>query len=148
MRKIILPPLVFLTALIAMILLHLYQPGKVWQSGPLGYIGILLIALGVYIPAWAVRVFKQAETNLMPYRDPDAMVTEGPFGFSRNPMYLGLLCVLIGVAVILGTVNSLIVLPAFFAVINWYHIPFEEARMAAHFGENYTAYKAKVRRWI
>ncbi len=148
MRKILLPPLILFACLGAMIALKIYAPMGVWLTGPLTYIGVALMVVGGYIPAWGVQTFKKAETNLMPYNDPDSMVTGGPFRFSRNPMYLGMLILLIGVAIILGTKSSLIVPPIFFAIINWYHIPFEESRMAAHFGDGFEEYKSRVRRWV
>lgn len=117
-------------------------------SGPAKFVGYALIAFGAFLPAWGARLFHQHETNILPYKDPDRMVKTGPFGFSRNPMYLGMLMVLLGVSVLYGTALSFIFPLAYFCVANGYYIPYEESRMAEAFGDEFLAYKSKVRRWL
>ncbi|VAV95272.1 Putative protein-S-isoprenylcysteine methyltransferase [hydrothermal vent metagenome] len=149
MRKIILPPIVLALCLIAMVAINYFNvAGQVLFTGPLKLAGYFLIALGIFLPFWGARLFRQHETNIMPYNDPDNIVTKGPFSFSRNPMYLGMLLVLFGVAIIYATSLSFIFPVIYFVIANWYFIPFEEGRMLAAFGDEFTAYKARVRRWV
>jgi len=153
MRKIILPPVVLLFCVVCIIVSDIFLPGshslkQVWISGTLNKFGFIIIALGVFLPVWGAIIFKQVETNLIPYKSPDKMVTKGPFAFTRNPMYLGMLLVLIGMALIYGTYGALLFPALYFAVANWWFIPFEEGKMAAVFGDAFTDYKNKVRRWI
>ncbi|MCH8347031.1 MAG: isoprenylcysteine carboxylmethyltransferase family protein [Proteobacteria bacterium] len=93
-------------------------------------------------------MFRRHETNIIPYKDPENIVTSGPFRFSRHPMYLGMLLVLVGTTMLYGTVLSLVFPLAFFIIANWWYIPFEESKMADVFGDAFTVYKARVRRWL
>ncbi len=148
MRKIILPPVVTLLCALAIVATRYMDGATYFQTGAWDIAGYSLIILGIILPVWGARVFKQHRTNLLPYKDPDTMVTSGPFAFTRNPMYLGMFLVLAGAAVLVGTEMGLVFPLVFFAVANWYFIPFEEGRMAEMFGEAFDDYKAKVRRWI
>lgn len=148
MRKIILPPIMLITCLIGMIAFHYYGQTSAVISGPLKNLGYLLIAVGIALPVWGAQIFKRLETNILPYKSPDKLVTEGPFRFSRNPMYLGMLLVLFGTGIRLGALESLYFIALFFAVANWWYIPFEEGKMDKMFGEQFTAYKKQVRRWL
>ncbi len=149
MRKILLPPVMLALCLIGIVAVNFFGIAIiVLLSGPVKFVGYVLIALGAFLPAWGARLFAQHETNILPYKDPDRIVTAGPFGFSRNPMYLGMLLVLLGVSVLYGTALSFFFPLAYFSVANGYYIPYEEGRMAEAFGDEFNAYKAKVRRWL
>ena len=148
MRKIILPPLMLITCLIGMIALYQFFETTPLITSMAKNIGYLFIALGIGLPVWGAQIFKRVETNILPYKSPDKLVTEGPFKFSRNPMYLGMLLVLIGAAVRLGVLESLYFVGLFFAVANWWYIPFEEGKMSKMFGDQFTDYKKQVRRWL
>ncbi len=149
MRKIILPPIVLGLCLMAMGLVNYYDLAKtIFVSNPLNYFGFLFISSGLFLPVWGAHLFKKHQTNILPYKNPDNIVKSGPFSFSRNPLYLGMLLGLIGFAIYFGTVESFIFPVILFCVINWYHIPFEEEKMTEAFGDEFINYKAKVRRWI
>ena len=75
-------------------------------------------------------------------------MTGGPYRFTRNPMYLGLVVLAVGIAVWVGTWPLVIAPLAVFATANWVHIPFEEAKMRRQFGADYDGYVARVRRWM
>ena len=76
------------------------------------------------------------------------MVTEGPFRFSRNPMYLGMLLIILGAAVKAGFAEGFAFAFVFFLVANFWYIPFEEKNMEDMFGDTFEDYKKTVRRWI
>jgi protein-S-isoprenylcysteine O-methyltransferase Ste14 len=114
-----------------------------------GLIGLALIVLGFGLSAWAVILFRISRTELNPLSDKNnALVTSGPFGFTRNPMYLGLVIVTLGVAVWIGAWPMLLAPVAVFATASLVHIPFEEFKMRRQFPEAFEAYVARVRRWI
>lgn len=148
MRKILLPPVVTLVCALAIVGTGQMEGASHWHQGAWDIVGASLVLLGILLPVWGARAFKRHETNILPYKDPDNMVTDGPFKFTRNPMYLGMMLVLAGAATIVGTKLGLIFPLVFFGVANWWYIPFEESRMAEAFGDKFTEYKSQVRRWI
>lgn len=148
MRKILVPPLMLVLCITGMILHYYYGSPTITIEGEFKNIGYLFMVAGAAIPAWSAAIFRRVKTNIIPYKSPDKMVTEGPFRFSRNPMYLGMMFVLIGVSVRLGSLESLIFVALFFAVANWWYIPFEETKMRAVFGEDFDRYQSAVRRWL
>lgn len=148
MRKILLPPILLVLCIIGMIWVQRSGYATFWHTGTLDPLGYLLVAIGIALPIWGSHVFKKHETNILPYKDPDHMVTDGPFTFTRNPMYLGMLLALFGVDVLTGTFEGLAFVALYFAVANWWYIPYEEERMQAVFGDKFEDYRNKVRRWV
>jgi protein-S-isoprenylcysteine O-methyltransferase Ste14 len=76
------------------------------------------------------------------------LVTRGPYQFTRNPMYLGLVTLSLRIAVWIGAWPMFMAPLAAFATVNWGHVPFEEAKMRRQFGAAYDDYVARVRRWV
>lgn len=109
-----------------------------------------LAGLGLVIIVISVREFMRVKTTVNPIKidEASALVTSGPFGFTRNPMYLGMLLILTGIAVWLGQLSGLIALPLFIAYITRFQIMPEEAVMRQIFGDAFVAYSRKTRRWI
>lgn len=125
--------------------------GRIFPIGPspmLRGAGIFLVLAGLALMAWAARTMLRARTTVMPGRQPDALVTHGPFRFSRNPIYLGDVIVLAGLMLALDAVPGLVVVPGFAWFLTQRFICQEEAMAAAAFGTEYAGYKARVRRWI
>lgn len=94
--------------------------------------------------------FRRHRTTVNPFA-PDkasALVTDGPFGFTRNPMYVGMALALTGHAIGRGGWRTLLPVAAFVAVIDRTQIPAEEAAMARLFEDDYAAYRARVPRWV
>ncbi len=111
-------------------------------------LGLAPLAAGLLLAMRSAALFDRRNTNIHTFRDPDHLVIDGAFRWSRNPMYLGFAIVLAGVAVIVGAVSGWIAPLAFvFAAARWY-IPYEEQRMTEHFGPDYVAYKQGTRRWF
>ena len=148
MRKIILPPYLLATCLIGMIALDRLASPHIFLHGDITYTGYLMALIGIALPIWGAQIFKKRKTNILHYRNPDQIVTEGPFKLSRNPMYLGMLVILLGATVKLGILEGFLFVGLFFTVANWWYIPFEEERMKEAFGESFEDYRARVRRWL
>ncbi|MBC7953050.1 MAG: isoprenylcysteine carboxylmethyltransferase family protein [Rhodospirillaceae bacterium] len=110
--------------------------------------GALPVAVGLGLAAWSALTFRRHRTSVHPFRRADSLVTVGPFAFSRNPIYLGMALVLLGVAVALGTASPVLIIPIFMAVIDRCIIRDEERMLAETFGDTFTAYAARVRRWL
>ena len=113
-------------------------------------VGWLLLLSGGVLALSGVLAFRRATTTVDP-RSPQktsALVTSGVYGLSRNPMYLGFLLMLVGWWFLLGGGLSIVVPPVFAMFIDRYQIRPEERWMEERFGDDYMAYREKVRRWI
>lgn len=111
---------------------------------------ILLVAMGVTFGVAGVVIFHQAATTVDPMNPKGAssLVTKGIYRITRNPMYLGMLLVLIGWAIWLAHPFSLLLLPTFVAYMNRFQIKPEERVLRAKFGESFNVYTRSTRRWI
>jgi protein-S-isoprenylcysteine O-methyltransferase Ste14 len=141
------PPHYFLFALIAMGLLRLL-PGQALLPGVWPWIGLLPTAAGVVIAVWASQQFARAGTSIVPLTRSSALVTDGAFAYSRNPMYLGMTLVLVGTALLLNRSWPWSVAPVFVAMLHLRFIRHEEKLMEATFGDDYRAYRVRVRRFV
>jgi protein-S-isoprenylcysteine O-methyltransferase Ste14 len=111
--------------------------------------GIVLITVGVAVSAWGRLTFKKQRAEIFPWSDAhSALVASGPFRFTRNPMYLGIVVIGIGAALVAGTWLMWLVPVLLFVLDNFVIIPFEERSMERAYGEEYLAYTGRVRRWL
>ena len=116
---------------------------------PLAPLGALFVGLGFMPPLWAITLFRRAGTEVNPTSPANAkLVTAGPYAFTRNPMYVGMVVITLGIAVWVGAWPMFAAPLALFATANWVHIPFEEAKMRRQFGTDFDAYVGRVRRWV
>ena len=92
--------------------------------------------------------FRKVKTQIHTFKKPKKLVTDGLFQYSRNPIYLGFTMALLGIAFLLGSLTALIPVLFFFLVANFWYIPFEEKNMQMVFGQSYSFYSRKVRRWL
>jgi len=144
----VLPPVYLLATIAVMVLCHLYLPIREIPGQYTGVIGILLVIGGVMIILEAGRLFDHAQTGVIPFSEATTLVTKGGFRFSRNPMYLGMVFILLGLGMKAGSFGCLLPVPFFIFFIHKHFVLPEEQFMEESFGEDYLAYKAKVRRWI
>ncbi len=114
----------------------------------LGLVGRLLVVAGLLMILWPVSQFIAARTGLVPFTEAKTLVTGGLYRLSRNPMYLGMAFVLLGGGLIAGSLGALLPLPLFLFIIQKRFIEGEERFLEAAFGDDYLAYRQRVRRWI
>ena len=113
------------------------------------FLGVTLIIAGVSLGCWAFVLFRLEGTELNPISERnEKLVILGPYRFTRNPMYLGLILISLGIAFWVGTLPMFAVPVLVFATANWVHIPFEEAKMRRQFGTSFDDYARVVRRWL
>lgn len=115
--------------------------------GSLHLLGNLLIAVGLMLMLAAVVTMTQARTTVIPHRDPSALVTDGIFALTRNPIYLGDALVLTGLCLRWDAPLGLGLVPVFIWWITHHFITAEEARLRAAFGPAFDNYAQRVRRW-
>lgn len=143
-----LPPVVLFGALLLQLCAHFVIPVTDFVVWPWNLIGGALIFAGFGIAVYADWQFKRVNTPVHPFHTPVVLVTTGVFAFTRNPMYLGMVAVLVGVAIVLGTVTPWAIPPLFAWYLAARFIRVEEAALSEQFGEAYRAYARRVRRWI
>lgn len=112
------------------------------------WLGWALVLGGVGLMIWAVATMLRARTTPVPRRDPSAIVTHGPFAFSRNPIYLGDAMILLGLVLVWQSWIALAIVPLFIMLIERRFIKDEETRLTAQFKKEFSAYCGKTRRWI
>ena len=122
-------------------------PPAAWTS-PLTGLGILLVLAGLALEIGAARALAAAGTTTRPNGAPQALVTAGPYRWSRNPFYCGLLLVLAGACLALSLEWALLGLPLLWLALDRRVVPHEEARLAQGFGDDWTRYAATTRRWL
>jgi protein-S-isoprenylcysteine O-methyltransferase Ste14 len=141
------PPLLAGVLVLVTLALHFMLPEERivgWEQ----VIGLLLVAVGAGVSSFAAAIFQARETTRKPWGEPTKFVEQPPFTWTRNPMYLGLATTLLGLAIFFGSIAMLVAPAVFFAVIDRIVIPREEETMERIFGQDYVAYKDRVRRWI
>jgi len=138
----------FIILLVLSILLNFVFHVLAFLSPPATYSGFLIIGFGLVLILKSRSLFLKNATTLQPSEEPTSLVTSGPFRLSRNPIYLGMASILLGVAVLSGTLVTLASPIIFIALIEFFIIPGEERMMEKKFGEPYREYKKSVRRWI
>jgi protein-S-isoprenylcysteine O-methyltransferase Ste14 len=145
------PPVIFVASIAIAIIADLVYPLP-WFTSPLSDIlfaaGLLVLVAVVAIDVTAIRAMAQAKTTIMPTRPSEHLVTNGPFSFTRNPIYLANALVMIGAGFITGIAWLFIFAIAGSFLTQKLAVEPEERHLQARFGKRYLDYKKKVRRWI
>jgi protein-S-isoprenylcysteine O-methyltransferase Ste14 len=130
------------------ILLHYLIPVMILVPRPYSYLGAVLMLLGLALMTWAAMLFRKVGTSFQLQGESSVLVTSGPFRFSRNPMYLGMLIWLMGLAILLGSLVVFVFPFLFFLLANLLMIPLEEKSMEQMLGQQFIEYRQRVRRWL
>ena len=139
--------------LVSMHVLAAFFLNKLWPLSftfpkVLEWVGYVLVLIGLGLTISAASGFMRARTTLDPHGSVSNIVTSGPYRFSRNPIYLGFVCLMIGFPFIFRTYWGLILSPLLIVLMNWLVIRHEEAYLEKKFGEAYVGYRSRVRRWL
>lgn len=146
-RKIV-PPIYLALSILLMYLLDRYIPLVIFGGPFVWGFASAFISAGMVLIIYSAGLFKKAGTALVPFKESTALVVSGPFKVSRNPMYLGMVSILTGVAGMLGGLTAFLVVFAFIWIIESRFIEGEERFMETLFGAEYLDYKKRVRRWL
>jgi protein-S-isoprenylcysteine O-methyltransferase Ste14 len=142
------PPLIFLAGLAVGGGIEIAVPTANLPLGVAVAAGVAGAAIWVALDARATMLFRRAETSFLPWTPTEALVTSGPFRYTRNPMYLGMGVLYVGLALAFGLLWALVVLPVVLLAVVRLVIVREERYLERAFGEDYRAYRRRVRRWI
>jgi len=144
------PPAYALSIGVLMWVINQYFPIAHWIVSPWNKIGIVVIVAAFSMDLSSLFLFIKKHTTPNPFKPENAshLVTSGLYKYTRNPMYVGLLTVLTGYAIWLGSITPFLLLPVFFWLITEMQIKPEEAILEEKFGDQYLDYKNSVRRWL
>lgn len=147
-KRFIYPPVWLLLGLIAVFTLDELYP-LIRFTGLAGQlVGGAIIVVGLLLLVLANGLFVRAGTDAIPFRNVSTLVTKGVYRYTRNPMYLGMVAVLLGCAVTVGALSALVVPPAFALIVQARFILPEEDMLRGLFPGEYPAYCERVRRWL
>ena len=142
------PRIVMGTFLAGLALQWLLPPFCLVTGAAHRWLGGAIAVGGVSLMAWAMRTFRAAGTHVETWRPTQTIVTRGPYGWSRNPIYTGMLAIYVGLAMALDALYVLALAVPLFFVLRFGVIAREEKYLERKFGAEYLAYKARVRRWL
>jgi len=148
MRKRPLPPTYFFIGIALILGFHFLLPLAEVLSWPWRVTGLLPIGVGAALNLAADSAFRAHKTTVKPFERSQYLLTDGIFRFTRNPMYLGMVLILIGVALLLGTLTPFLVCAAFALLLHFRFVLAEERMLAETFGPQWKVYRDRTRRWI
>jgi protein-S-isoprenylcysteine O-methyltransferase Ste14 len=144
------PPVIYALIFLLSLLLQKLLPvsASFFETKPANILGWILIAFGLMLALPAILKFIQSRNTLITVKPANSLQTNGIYSITRNPMYLSLLFLYTGIAFFAGNWWTIILIPVVIIVITTYVIKREEKYLSDAFGQDYTAYRIKVRRWI
>ena len=146
----VLVPAPFLVAgfIIASILLHLALPLPAPAPDVVRPLGFVFVLGGLLLAGLAALRMRRAHTPVSPHRPSTALVTDGPYGFTRNPIYLGFFLIFLGFTLIAGTLWGMVLAPVLPLTVDRLIICAEETYLHDRFQGDYTQYRSRVRKWL
>ena len=142
------PPLIFLAGLALGFALEALLPGGSLPDAVRWIGGGLALLAGLALQTFFISAFSRVGTAVEPWKPTTAIVTTGPYRFTRNPAYLGMALISVGIALLADAPWALVPLPLVLALIDRGVIVREERYLEREFGEEYAGYKRGVRRWV
>ena len=147
-EKKILPPGYLLISLTLMIITYWLLPGVVIAPGPVRMYGVVFVVLGILLNIAAKKAMKRAQTPVSPFAKTTLLITWGVYSWTRNPMYLGLVLLLVGVSVLMGNLLPMIITLLFALIMHNRFVTLEEKKLAEEFSDRWENYKNRTRRWL
>ena len=144
------PPLFYVLVFIAAVFIQqkISIADALFQSLTIKIVGIVLLIIALFFLVRSLRQFFQSKNTLILIRPASSLQTNGIYSISRNPMYVGLAIVYLGISCFIGNWWNIILFPFLLLVVQEYIIKPEEKYLERRFGQDYLDYKSKVRRWL
>ena len=146
-KRLSIPIIYFIACIVLSAIFYFLIPSMNIISELFRLIGMMVLLVGLSIMSVALGSLIRHRTAY-DFAPSTALVTDGPYRFSRNPMYVGFVLFLFGLALLSGNVIALVLPLLFFIIVNAMFIPFEEEKLGKTFGNAYIVYKQSVRRWL
>lgn len=142
------PPLIFIGGLAAGVVINIFLQLWIWGS-PWNFVagGILLI-IAVWLSIEAARALRRHNTPTEPWKPTSQLVQDGPYRFTRNPIYLSFVITYVGLAFVFNSLPALVLFVPLIVGFDRTQVQREERYLEGEFGEEYLRYKERVRRWI
>src|SRR5215831_4500078 len=147
-QVIVLPPLLYGAAFVMGLLLHLVFPLHILPMTLARGIGVVCVLVSFPLAIATFRALSRAHTPVDPLKPTTALVTEGPFRYSRNPIYVALTLLYVGMALLINALWILLLVVPAVLVLRYGVIAREEAYLTRKFGDAYRQYRTQVRRWL
>lgn len=141
------PPFVYKMFIGLMLLVWIFPSGRIIQY-PLNLTGLPLLVIGICIAIKAKKLFQKTGTPISPEASPVILHKEGIYKYSRNPMYLGIVIGLAGIAILTTQIINLIFPLVYLIIMYKLFIRKEEVNLSDKFGDDFLVYKKTTRRWI
>lgn len=144
----ILPPVVLLFSIFLSVALDRWLPIVDLWGNSARNIGYSTIVVSLAVNVYCALQFRRRKTTIIPFQESTELLTGGLYQYSRNPIYLCMVVLLVGLAMALGSLSPWVVPPLFLGVIGHRFIRHEEAMLTTTFGQAYHVYCQRVRRWL
>ena len=142
------PPRIAMVLLFLAAIVHFALPTPLHYELSNVVAALILGGFGFAIMMWAWWLFQRHQTAICPTAHTRILITTGVYRFSRNPMYLGMMLMMLSVSILAGTAPFFVASAIYFLILNPVFCPYEEQKLIKAFGDQYTAYMKKVRRWL
>jgi protein-S-isoprenylcysteine O-methyltransferase Ste14 len=142
------PPIIVVIAVLAAVLLGRLWPLPSFEASWPAIVGVAVALSGLALDIWAIVTMRSADTNILPNKAADLLVTWGPFRFSRNPIYVANTVLLVGIGLSFDNLWFVVCALAAALVVDRLAIRREERHLAARFGAAWADYAAKTPRWL
>ncbi len=143
------PPRLYVGTWLSGLAISLFVPVRLLQHFDIAAVsGLLLFALSSGLARWSFVTMRRSETSAAPDTHAAQLVTDGPFRYSRNPIYVAMTGLYLGLTLLLNSLWPLLLVVPLLAVMEWGVIRREERYLSQRFGPPYDAYRSRVRRWL
>jgi protein-S-isoprenylcysteine O-methyltransferase Ste14 len=142
------PPLLFIAVIVGGRMLDHWLPAPWIPPGPAHLAGTVLIALGLANDVWCALTLRRHDTTILPHRAVAALVTNGPYRYSRNPIYVSELALTLGAGLLLRSPAIVLLIPVLFYALTKLAIEPEERHLREKFGEAFERFRARTPRWL
>ena len=142
------PPRIALALLAVTIGLWYFSPPQTLFFMPYILVASVCIIIGFAGMILAWLQFKRSDEAVCPTAKTSRIIMYGMYRYTRNPMYLGMVLILLGASFIMGTIPSMLAPVVFFLIIDKIFIPYEEDKLQSSFGDSYNEYMMATRRWL